>query len=122
MNQVVYRAMRYEVDRAESGAEAIYLSYAIYLGDQWWGIKAYPRASERDRAKSRQQEAFSKGLAPPSGCNVEVHIPRKSRAAGFVKRYGYFTGQCRPYGETGSTSDHILGNLEYRIKQSGENK
>lgn len=119
MNQVIYRPLRYEINRAEFGSEATYYSYGIFLGDQWWGVKSYPKAMERDRARRRQREAFEKGLGPPAGCDVEVHIPRKERASGFIKEYGYFTAQCRPFDENKSTSEHIIGNLKHRIKQSG---
>ena len=49
MNQVIYRPLRYEINRAEFGSEATYYSYGIFLGDQWWGVKSYPKAMERDR-------------------------------------------------------------------------
>lgn len=99
------------------GAEAVFIPFAFHLDGQWWGVKAYRRRAERDRAVDRQRALAQLGLAPPTGFRVRVVIGGRSKVRRHFIRQGYITGQARPF--QGEDDTHEIKHLEHRLEKAG---
>jgi len=114
---LVYHASKWEADHSASGLECLYITHAMYAGDHWYGIKAYPRAHIRDDARKMQRVFADKGLAPPVGAHVRV-IRSMGRGRKPMRMHGYLTGMAtEPYGVKDDC--WAMRSLEARIKRAG---
>lgn len=112
--------------RASSGASCRYIplhtgSWGGWVGNKL-GVKCYASAAHRDRARLRQLDAWSHGLAPGVGCNVDVRIDGLSKP-----RHGYLTehvltrehGSSREHRARFARTNPDFAQLRKRLKAAG---
>lgn len=106
-----------EWEDAPSGGEARMVPYAFFLDPDWYALKVYPRLRYAQAAK-RFQEAFRRhGLAPNVGPIFRVRVLRRGQKP--LIRYGYATGQVRPFDEDQDIKGWAFEFLQKRLEEAG---
>jgi hypothetical protein len=117
MNTLVYNLSKFEHECSPAGAECVFITHAMRVGEYWFGIKVYPRARDRDAAYRMQKKFAGEGLAPPCGSHVLV-MRHRGRGKKPVREHGYLTGMCERIRD-GHDITWELRHLERKLEQAG---